>query len=413
MMARRLNIELDFGDCKRTVGQIEWIPNQRVAAVEWDIGFSATPLPISPYTISSLDGLHLGKPYPFEGLPGVFADSLPDGWGRLLIDRELARQGRALHELTPVDRLAIVGRQGIGALAYWPEEEPAEQDDIDLDWFTETAAQIEGELPVQDLRRLRAGSGGSAGARPKFFTLLNTETGILRDYRRKAQEGFEHYLVKFRSTSDPVSAAREEQSYAEMARLAGIDMPETILLETKFGEDLFAARRFDRQDVTRLHKHTVAGILNADFAVPAIDYEALLRVTRFMTDNRSDVVEMFRRMVFNVLAHNRDDHMKNHAFLMDRNGSWRLSPAYDLSFSNGPGGEHHLSVNGNGRNPSRADLVAVGQRNEIEPRCANEIIEHVAQAVCQWKAIAEASGVPTSRNAEIAERIGMVSGLQI
>ena len=187
MMARRLNIELDFGDSKRTVGQIEWIPDQRVAAVEWDIGFSATPLPISPYAIRSLDELHLGKPNPFEGLPGVFADSLPDGWGRLLIDRELARQGRALHELTPVDRLAIVGRQGIGALAYWPEEEPAEQDDIDLDWFAETAAQIEDELPVQDLRRLRAGSGGSAGA-PEIFYLAEHRN---RNPARLSEQGAE------------------------------------------------------------------------------------------------------------------------------------------------------------------------------------------------------------------------------
>ena len=412
-MARRLNIELDFGDCKRMVGQIEWIPNRRSAAVEWDAGFSAAPLPISPHAIRSMTELHFGKPSPYEGLPGVFADSLPDGWGRLLIDRELIGRGRAVYELTPVDRLAIVGRQGVGALAYWPEEEHAEQHDIDLDWFAEIAAQIEDELPVQELQRLRAGSGGSAGARPKFFTLLNTETGVLRDYRGEAREGFEHYLVKFRSASDPVSAAREEHAYAEMARLAGIDMPHTVLLKAKSGEELFAARRFDRQDAARFHKHTVAGILNADFTVPAIDYEALLKLTWFMTNNICDVTEMFRRMVFNVFAHNRDDHMKNHAFLMDRNGVWRLSPAYDLSFSDGPGGEHHLSVNGNGRNPSSEDLLAVGQSNGIKPSRANEIVEQVAQAVCQWKAAAEESGVPPRRSAEIAKRIGMVSGLRI
>lgn len=333
--------------------------------------------------------------------------------GRLLIDRELARRGRAPHELTPVDRLAIVGRHGMGALSYWPEDDPAEWEDIDLNWFTETAMQIENELSVQDLHRLRAGSGGSAGARPKLLALLNTETGMLHDYRSKAENGFEHYLVKFRATSDPVSAVREEQAYPEMARAAGIDMPQTILLETKSGEDLFAACRFDRQDAARFHMHTVAGILNANFAVPAIDYEGLLRLTWFMTNSQCDVAEMFRRMVFNVFAHNRDDHMKNHSFLMDRDGLWRLSPAYDLSFSNGPGGEHHLSVNGNGRNPSRADLIAAGQRSEIKMRRAKEIIEQVGQAVCQWKAIAEAFGVPMGRTAEIAERIGMVGGLHV
>lgn len=125
LMARRLNIELDFGDCKRMVGHIEWILDQRLAAVQWDTGFSAAPLPISSHAIRSMNELHIGRPSPYEGLPGVFADSLPDGWGRLLIDRELVRQGRALYELTLVDRLAIVGRQGVGALAYWPEEEHA------------------------------------------------------------------------------------------------------------------------------------------------------------------------------------------------------------------------------------------------------------------------------------------------
>ena len=412
-MARRVNIELDFGDHTRMIGQVVWVPDRRVAAVEWDAGFTAGPLPISPYAITSLHGLHFGGRTPFEGLPGLLADSLPDGWGRFLIDRELARRGRAVHELTPVDRLAIVGCHGMGALGYRPEEEPAGQADIDLDWFTETAKHIEDDLSVEDLRRLRAGSGGSAGARPKFVALLNPGTGALRDHRGRVGEGFVHHLVKFRAASDPGSAAGEEQAYADMARAAGINMSETMLLRTGSGEELFATRRFDRPEGGRLHMHTVAGILNADFTAPTVDYGTLLKLTWFMTNHHGDVEEMFRRMVFNVFAHNRDDHIKNHAFLMDRHGTWRLSPAYDLGFSDGPGGEHHLGVNGNGRNPSHEDLIAVGQVAGLKPHRVIDILEWVGGVIQQWPTFADRNGVPVHRRDELARRMAMVSGFDI
>lgn len=407
-MADRLNIELDFGDHRRVVGQVAWVKDQRRAAIEWAPEFVANPLPISPYAIRSWQGLHFGDHTPFDGLPGVLADSLPDGWGRLLIDREMARRGRAVHELTPVNRLAIVGQYGMGALCYHPEEELTKQEDIDLDWFAKTAQHIEQDLSVEDLSRLRAGSGGSAGARPKFVALVNTETGMLRDHRNGAGEGFSHYLIKFRSSSDPSSAAREEQAYAEMARAAGINMSDTRLLSTGSGEDLFATLRFDRPEGRRLHMHTVAGILNADFTAPVVDYETLLKLTYFMTNHQGDVEEMFRRMVFNVLTHNRDDHIKNHAFLMDHHGTWRLSPAYDLSFSDGPGGEHHLSVNGNGRNPTHEDLVAAGEGCGIRKRRVLEIIEQVRHAAKQWPVFADISGVPEERSREIVKRLNSV-----
>ncbi len=407
-MADRLNIELDFGDRRRLVGQVAWVKGQRRAAIEWAPEFVANPLPVSPYAIRSWQGLHFGDHTPFDGLPGVLADSLPDGWGRLLIDRELARRGRAVNELTPVNRLAIVGQHGMGALCYYQEEELTKQEKIDLVWFAKTVQHFEEDVSVEDLSRLRAGSGGSAGARPKFVALLNAETGVLRDHRSTAGEGFSHNLIKFRSSSDPVSAAREEQAYAEMARAAGINMSGTRLLSTGLGEDLFATLRFDRPEGRRLHMHTVAGILNADFTAPVADYETLLKLTYFMTNHQGDVEEMFRRMVFNVLTHNRDDHVKNHAFLMDHHGTWRLSPAYDLSFSDGPGGEHHLSVNGNGRNPTHEDFVAAGDGCGIRKRRVLEIIEQVRLAAEQWPVFADLSGVPEDRSREITERLNSV-----
>lgn len=407
-MAYRLNIELDFGDHRRVIGQVAWVTDQRRAAIEWAPEFVANPLPVSPFAIRSWQGLHFGEYTPFDGLPGVLADSLPDGWGRLLIDRELARRGKAVHELTPVDRLAIVGQHGMGALCYHPEEELTKQEDIDLDWFANTVQHIDEDVSVKDLSRLRASSGGSAGARPKFVALLNTEIGMLRDHRSAAGEGFNHYLIKFQSSSDPVSAAREELAYAEMARTAGINMSDTRLLSTVSGEDLFATLRFDRPEGRRLHMHTVAGLLNTDFTAPGVDYETLLKLTYFITNHQGDVEEMFRRMVFNVLTHNRDDHIKNHAFLMDHHGTWRLSPAYDLSFSDGPGGEHHLSVNGNGRNPAHEDLVATGEGCGIRKRRVLEVIKQVRLATEQWPVFADVSGVPEDRSREIVNRLNSI-----
>lgn len=213
-MARRLTVALDFGDSKRVLGQMLWDTSSRVAAVEWDRGFARDPLPLSPYSIRDFSTLCLAPPSPFDGLPGVFADSLPDGWGRLLIDRELARRGRALHLLTPVDRLAIIGQSGMGALTYQPEEDVVPPKDIDLTWFARIVADMDGDLPLADLERLRVGTGGSAGARPKFLALLDTEHGILRDHRRIAEPGFSHHIIKYRSSADPATAAEEEHAYS-------------------------------------------------------------------------------------------------------------------------------------------------------------------------------------------------------
>lgn len=412
-MARRLTLALDFGTSKRILGQMLWDTSRRVAAVEWDRDFARDPLPFSPYSIRDFTTLHLGAPAPFDGLSGVFADSLPDGWGRLLIDRELARRGKPLHLLTPVDRLAIVGKSGMGALTYQPEEEIAPPEEIDLDWFARTVTYLDGDIPVADLQRLRAGTGGSAGVRPKFVALLDPERGILRDHRSPPDAGFAPYIIKYHGPADPVTAAEEEQAYATMARAAGVNMHPTLVLRSDNGESYFAALRFDRDGPLRHHMHTAAGLLNADFRTPTVSYDALLKLTQFVTRHHDDLTEMFRRMVFNVLAHNRDDHTKNHAFLMGSLGNWRLSPAYDISFSNGPGGEHHLDINGNGRTPGKADIVAVGISAGLKPAAITEIIDQVTDAVSDWHTHANAAGVPSGRRKSIGEQIATVSGLVI
>lgn len=403
-MAHRLHVEITFApDDVRPVGQIAWDSDRRSAAVEWDPSFVAAPLPISPYQIKTLAGLYrTGNPAAFEGLPGVFGDSLPDGWGRLLIDRELERRGSGRTAITPVDRLAIVGTHGMGALIYRPEERAVGSSSIDLEWFADLATSMAEDASVEDLRKARAATGGSAGARPKFVALLEPEVGRVRDHRRTPERGERQVLIKHRAAADGPTAIEEEEAYARMARAAGIAMPWTMVLRSGRGDTFFAVERFDRSGAGRMHMHTAAGLLDVDFRQPSIDYENLLKLVRWTTRHAGDQDEMFRRMAFNVFTHNRDDHLKNHAFLMDAEGRWRLSPAYDVSFSDGPGGEHHLAIAGEGRRPGGAHVEAVGRALGMKPAAIAALVDPVRAAIADWPRHADAAGVPSRRAKQIS-----------
>lgn len=403
-MAHRLRVDIAFdSDDVRPVGQIAWDSARRSAAVEWDPSFVVASLPISPYHIKTLAGLYrTGNTAAFEGLPGVFGDSLPDGWGRLLIDRELERRGSGRTAITPVDRLAIVGTHGMGALIYRPEERVVGPNSVDLEWFADLATSMAEDASVEDLRKARAAAGGSAGARPKLVALLDVETGRVRDHRRTPERGERQVLIKHRATTDSPTAIEEEEAYARMARAAGIAMPWTMVLRSGRGDAFFAVERFDRRGAGRVHMHTAAGMLDVDFRQPSTDYENLHKLVRWTTRHAGDQDEMFRRMAFNVLAHNRDDHLKNHAFLMDAGGGWRLSPAYDVSFSDGPGGEHHLAIAGEGRRPGRKHVEAVGQALGMKPAAIAALIDPVRAAIADWPRHADAAGVPSRRAKQIA-----------
>ncbi|MGP3699826.1 type II toxin-antitoxin system HipA family toxin [Rhodobacter sp. NSM] len=403
-MVRRLRVEIAFDpDTIRPVGQIAWDSARRSAAVEWDPAFMTAPLPISPYHIKTLAGLYrTGNPAAFGGLPGVFGDSLPDGWGRLLIDREFERHGSGRTAITPVDRLAIVGTHGMGALIYRPEEGVVGPHSVELEWFADLAASMAEDASVEDLRMARAAAGGSAGARPKLVALLDVETGRVRDYRRTPEKGERQVLIKYRAAADSPTAIEEEEAYARMARAAGIALPWTMVLRTGRGDTFLAVERFDRRGAGRVHMHTAAGLLDVDFRQPSIDYEDLLKLVRWTTRHAGDQDEMFRRMAFNVFAHNRDDHLKNHAFLMDAGGRWRLSPAYDVSFSDGPGGEHHLAVAGEGRRPGRQHVESVGRALGMKPAAIARLVDPVRAAIADWPRHADAAGVPARRARQIA-----------
>ncbi|MHB8147747.1 MAG: type II toxin-antitoxin system HipA family toxin, partial [Vulcanimicrobiaceae bacterium] len=238
--------------------------------------------------------------------------------------------------------------------------------------------------PSDVLAELEQLGGSSGGARPKVLVGMN-HAGDIISGAGDLPEGFEAWIVKFRSSHDVDDIGPLEAAYASMARAAGLEMAETALLPSLVGPGHFATKRFDRQPGgSRLHVASVAGLLESAWEVPSVDYDTLLKVTMAVTRQHRDVEKMFHRMVFNIVAHNRDDHAKQHAFLMDAHGKWRLAPAYDLTYSRGPGGEHYLAVRGKGSNISQRDIVALGKSHGISTERINDIVAMTVQAVGEF-----------------------------
>lgn len=387
------------------VGRLAY--RDRRAFLEYDPAFLREGYELSPIHHQSQPGvIEPHEPAVFEGLHGVFADSLPDGWGRLLIDRRARQLGIEPATLTPLDRLACVGRTGIGALIYAPEIDVWDDDAaaLDLDALAADAQRVLAGEAGELLDTLGRAGGSPAGARPKVLIALN-DAGEAIHGATEIPAGYTPYLVKFPGAGDPPDIAAIEYAYAKMATTAGIDMSATQLIEGARGERFFATERFDRAGNQRLHVHSASGLLYADIRVPSLDYQDLIRLTRAVTRDRRDAVKMFRLAVFNVLAHNRDDHARQFSFLMGRDGVWRLAPAYDLTFMDGPGGEHATSVMGRGRNITCEHLVRLGREADLRESEAGEIIDQVANAVRQWEQVAAECGVSSRSRARIAEAL--------
>jgi len=349
------------------------------------------------------------QPHPFEGLHGVFNDSLPDGWGRLLVDRRAQQLGIEPATLTPLDRLACVGSNGIGALVYAPASDVWETSSQDLD-LTELAADarqvLEGD--VSEVISILGQAGGSpGGARPKALIGVDGHGHAVHG-ENDLPDGYAHYLVKFPGHGDPEDIAAIEMAYADMATEAGVTMPTTKLLQGDSGANYFATQRFDRDGSNRLHVHSASGLLYADIRIPSLDYKDLIALTRAVTRDHREVRKMYELAVFNVLAHNRDDHAKQFSFVMSRDGTWRLAPAYDLTWSQGPGGEHSTSLLGLGKDISREALLKLGAVADLSPKVADQIIEITTAAVSKWVQFAERRGVGRKSKEEVRDAIGRV-----
>ncbi len=389
---KELRVGIDFGDSALPVGRLAHREGR--VYFEYDASFLNAGLNISPVRLPVEPGLKSFDPQVFEGLPGVFDDSLPDGWGRLLFDRVLRSKGVLAGEVSPLDRLAHVGQTGIGALVYEPDYSGEPKGDVlNLDTLAAQTIEVLSGEAEDVLEELLALNGSSAGARPKAVIGVDKARETIRYAEEALPEGYEHWLVKFGNTTDGPDAGAVEYVYSLMAKEAGIEMMPTHLFPGQSGAGYFATQRFDRDEARRFHTHTACGLLHSDFRTPSLDYEDLLTLTEAVTRDAREVKKMFQLAVFNVLAHNRDDHSKNFTFLMDSTGEWRLSPAYDLTFSSGPRGEQSTMVMGEGKNPNVDDLTRLGQAANINRTDIDSVIDQTRHALQKWPDLAKEFGV--------------------
>lgn len=398
----------------KRVGAISWNNDTGVGTFEYDSVFLKSGLDIAPVKMPVLDGGRLFS-FPenrgnttFKGLPGLLADVLPDKYGNALINAWLARQGRPTNSLNPVETLCFIGQRGMGALEFEPVEPKSRETatKLELSNLIDIAEQIltgrkdfatdlseASETALYDILKIGSSAGG---ARAKALIAFNEKTQEVRSGQTDVPKGFEYWLIKFDGVSDSQFGAskgygRVEKAYYDMAVDAGINMMESRLLEEN-GRAHFMTKRFDRiPGEGKIHVQTFCAMRHYDFNEVALySYEELFETMRMLGLSYPEAQEMYRRMVFNVVSRNCDDHTKNFAFTMDRKGVWKLSPAYDVCHAYRPNSEwvsqHALSVNGKRKEISRNDLLVVGKSMNIKN--ANAIIDKVSNVVSNWNSYA-------------------------
>ncbi len=340
-----------------------------LTAFEYSADWIRNGFSISPFSLPLTPGVKIAKMDPFDGLFGVFADSLPDGWNRLLVDRMLRKAGENPEQITSLQRLSIVGDSGMGALEYRPVHQWGSMEAVqDLDRLAAECKKILQSEDSDDLDVLFAMGGSSGGARPKV--LIKLDDG--------------EWLVKFPSSGDPKDIGLMEYKYNLCAKACGIEIPEVRLFPSAFCFGYFGSRRFDRElnngRERKLHMASASALLEVSHRVPALDYTSLMSLTWQLTRRAEEMEKLFLLMCFNIFAHNRDDHSNNFSFLCDM-GKWRLAPAYDLTYSNSIGGEHATTVAGEGRSPGFSDIVKVAKKAGIREPKARKIAECVQENV--------------------------------
>ena len=346
----------------REVGQLRIGPSGKGLVFQYSASWLGTGFSISPLKLPLKPDTFIAPEEPFNGNFGVFEDSLPDGYGQYLLNRVLRKVGIDERALTPIQRLSIVGSSGMGALRYIPESFVGEAKSLpSLDTLQQMALDVLSEKSADDADILYFNSGNSGGCRPKC---------LMRD-----DEG--DWIVKFRHTFDPDDMGISEFQCNQLATRCGIDVPDFKIIDGKY----FTTKRFDIDHGERLHTVTASGLLDSSIRMPSLDYNILLKLTGFLTQSPEQVEQMFRRMVFNVLIQNKDDHAKNFSFIC-KDGIWKLSPAYDLTtVPEGYNGEHATTVNNQG-SPTLEDMVAAAKSIRIRDDRARAIIGEIKDIVC-------------------------------
>jgi len=407
----------------KTIGAVSWNEESNLAHFEYDPEFSKSGIEVAPLTMPLSNQIYTFPALPgetFHGLPGLLADSLPDDFGNALINAWLAKEGREPGSFNPVERLCYTGNRGMGALEYAPSEGPSgtKANQINVSALVELASEIlsrrnnlqgslapvDREESLQDILRVGTSAGG---ARAKAIIAWNPETNEVRSGQIKAGSGFSYWLLKFDGVSgnkdkeleDPAGYGLIEYAYYKMAVAAGIDMKECRLLKEN-GRSHFMTRRFDRTDRgQKIHMQSFCSMEHFDFKkAGAYSYEQALRTIRKLEMSMESVEEQFRRMAFNIIGRNQDDHVKNIAFLMDQSGTWSLSPAFDMTYSYNPSGawtrDHQMSLNAKRDRFDVKDFRACAKNASMKRGRAEEILKEVQDAVLKWNSFAKEAGVP-------------------
>lgn len=422
----------------RTIGAVALRENSDVAAFEYDPAFAESGIEVAPLVMPLSRRIYrfpaLSRET-FHGLPGMLADSLPDKFGHALINAWLARQGRPANSMNAIERLCYTGSRGMGALEYRPTIGPrsARSSALQVDALVELASEVlsnrdrlhasfdedTSERAMADILRVGTSAGG---ARAKAVIAWNPASNEVRSGQLEAEKGFEHWILKFdgvmanrdKELNDPLGYGAIEYAYYLMALDAGIEMSECRLFEEN-GRRHFMTRRFDRTpDGGKLHMQSLCALAHYDYNLPgAYSYEQALQVIRELSLGTEAVEQQFRRMVFNLLARNHDDHVKNIAFLMDKRGRWRLSPAFDVAFSYNPEGDwtaqHQMSVNGKREGFTLEDLQVCARNASMKRGRAETILGEVTESVRKWPDFAQRAGIPAQtvkRLARLHRHIG-------
>ena len=357
---------------EKKVGTLALMKNN-IVAFEYDSNWITNGFSISPFSLPLKKQVFIPRIDPFGGLYGVFSDSLPDGWGRLLVDRMLNSQNINPREIIQIDRLAIVGETGMGALSYKPEYNLLEDKDYqeDYDNLALSCKKILNTEYSADLDNLFRLGGSSGGARPKILTKIDNED----------------WIIKFPSSLDESNIGKLEYLYSVCAKKCKIDIPETKLFPSKISSGYFGIKRFDRKKLStgairKLHMISVSGLLETSHRIPNLDYNDLMQLTLNLTKSFEEVEKLFRLMCFNVFSHNRDDHSKNFSFIYNEDlNKWELSPAYDLTYSYSINGEHATTINGNGVNPGLNDILKVAEKIGLDKKKAEKIAIEIKEIV--------------------------------
>lgn len=357
-------------------------------------GLQLSPLHHPLHRAGATAAAFRGEPH-FQGLPGFIADALPDGWGMLLMDRAIRQRGRNPHEISMLERLAIVGDRALGALSFEPAQgEVLPSETLELKQLAadvealQTESHGEGNTASIDdrLQHLMQLGGSPQGARPKVLADFNPRSGQLTS-AFPATETTTPWLFKFPAQGEHTEVCALEELYARIARKMGIEMPSSQFFALGKQHSAFGVERFDRvirgNNLQRVPVMSLSAYLQSNFRLPSLDYEMLLLATLRITGDQREVVKAFARCVFNVLMHNRDDHGKNFAFRMDEQGLWKLAPAFDLTYSVGPGGQHSTTVAGHGRNISRTYLLQVAKTGGVPVKLANDFIDQAVQVTSE------------------------------